>query len=44
MGAKTWMLVASSADAVGVLRSNPPLDEAATLALVATLFPTGSAA
>ena len=39
MGAKTWMLVASNADTVGVLRSNPPLDEAATLALVAALFP-----
>jgi hypothetical protein len=39
MGAKTWMLVASSVDPVGVLRSTPLLDEEATLKLVSDLFP-----
>lgn len=40
MGAKTWMLVASDGDAARVLRSSPELDEAATLRLVAELFPS----
>jgi hypothetical protein len=39
MGAKTWMLVASSVDPARVFRSAPELDEAATLKLVSELFP-----
>lgn len=39
MGAKTWMLVASSVDTSAVLRTTPALDEEKTLRLVADLFP-----
>lgn len=39
MGAKTWMLVLSDADARKALTAKPLLDREATLALAGTLFP-----
>lgn len=39
MGAKTWMLVYADTDARAALRARPPLDTAATQALLGTLFP-----
>lgn len=38
MGAKTWMLVYSTADVAEILRGNPQLDRDRTLRLAATLF------
>jgi len=40
MGAKTWMLVASDGVAADRLRARPTMDEAATIELVKSLYPS----
>lgn len=40
MGAKTWMLAYLDGDAREILRTNPPIDRAATFALAKNLLPT----
>lgn len=40
MGAKTWMIVCGDGNVTEILQAKPPLDRAATTALVARLFPS----
>ncbi|WP_329003267.1 hypothetical protein OHA18_08370 [Kribbella sp. NBC_00709] len=42
MGAKDWMIMYADTDVAGVLRRHPPIDRAATRALVARLHPDTS--